>query len=337
MPTQLNRAGTKNPTVEEKALRQEPAPIPRSTPWQTAVDLLRSARPKQWTKNLIVFAPILFAAKIFEPEPFIATCVCAIAFCLVSSAVYLLNDVLDREQDRIHPRKKNRPIAAGRVSPNLAMASALVASVVGLFLAIQIKPSCAVLVLAYWAVMLCYANFLKHIVLVDIMIVASGFVLRAVAGGVAAGVPLSGWFLLCTSFGALFLALEKRRHEITTLSVSAQDHRTVLEDYSTGLIDRIESIVVSGLLNCYIFYSFLSYHGQWMMVTVPFVFYGVIRYQLLSKQAALTGAPEDVLLKDRPTQVTILLWLLTSAAVLYNVIPGGFEHFFQWLDQVNIR
>jgi len=336
MPTQLNQAGTKSPTTSEKALRQEAAPI-QSSPWQLATDLLRSARPKQWTKNLIVFAPILFAAKIFEPQPFLATATSAVAFCLVSSAVYLLNDVLDREQDRIHPRKKNRPIAAGRVSPTVALTTALIASILGLFLAVQIKPSCGVLVLAYWAVMLGYANFLKHVVLVDIMIVASGFVIRAVAGGVAAGVPLSGWFLLCTSFGALFLALEKRRHELNTLAVTAQDHRTVLEDYSTGLIDRIESIVVSGLLNCYIFYSFLSYHGQWMMVTVPFVFYGVIRYQLLSKQAALTGAPEDVLLKDRPTQITIVLWLLTSAAVLYNVIPGGIGHFFQWLDQVSWR
>src|SRR5277367_2582130 len=207
MPTQLNRAGTKSPTTEAKPLRQEPASVPKSTPWQTAVDLLRSARPKQWTKNLIVFAPILFAAKIFEPQPLIATCMCAIAFCLVSSAVYLLNDVLDREQDRIHPRKKNRPIAMGRISPSLALTTALIASIAGLALAIHIKPSCAVLVLAYWSVMLCYATFLKHVVLVDIMIVAAGFVLRAVAGGVAAGVPLSGWFLLCTSFGALFLAL----------------------------------------------------------------------------------------------------------------------------------
>jgi 4-hydroxybenzoate polyprenyltransferase len=280
---------------------------------------------------------VLFAARIFEPQPFTATCICAIAFCLVSSAIYLLNDVLDREQDRIHPRKKNRPIAQGRISPSVALTTAMISALAGIFLAALIKPSCAILVLTYCGVMLCYASFLKHVVLLDIMIVAAGFVLRAVAGGVAAGVPLSGWFLLCTSFGALFLALEKRRHEITTLSASAQDHRTVLEDYSTGLIDRIESIVVSGLLNCYIFYSFLSYHGQWMMVTVPFVFYGVIRYQLLSKQAALTGTPEEVLLKDGPTQVTIVLWLLASAAVLYNVIPGGFEHFFQWLDHGGTR
>jgi 4-hydroxybenzoate polyprenyltransferase len=278
---------------------------------------------------------VLFAAKIFEPQRFAEASMCAVAFCLVSSAVYLLNDVLDREQDRVHPRKQNRPIAQGRISPALALTAAAIAALAGLFLAVLIKPSCAVLLLAYCTLMLCYASFLKHIVLLDIMIVATGFVLRAVAGGVAAGVPLSGWFLLCTSFGALFLALEKRRHEITTLAESAQDHRMVLEDYSTSLIDRIESIVVSGLLNCYIFYSFLSYHGQWMMVTVPFVFYGVIRYQLLSKQAALTGTPEEVLLKDRPTQITIVLWLLASGAVLYNVIPGGFENFFLWLDHLS--
>jgi 4-hydroxybenzoate polyprenyltransferase len=298
----------------------------------TAVELFKSARPKQWTKNLIVFAPIIFAARIFESERLLATCVCAVAFCLVSSAVYLINDVLDREQDRIHPRKKNRPIASGRLSPTLAMSTAIIASLLAIFLSLLVRPSCAVLVLTYWAVMLLYANFLKHVVLLDVMIVASGFVLRAIAGGVAAGVPLSGWFLLCTSFGALFLALEKRRQELTTLTESAQNHRSVLEDYSTGLIDRIEAIVVSGLLNCYIFYSFLSYHGQWMMVTVPFVFYGVIRYQLLSKQAVLTGAPEEVLLQDRPIQVAILLWLLTSVAVLYNVIPGGIGQVFQWLD-----
>jgi 4-hydroxybenzoate polyprenyltransferase len=295
-------------------------------------DLIEAARPRQWTKNLIVFGPLIFSAKIGDFKLLLATLVCSIAFCLASSSIYLINDLLDREQDKVHPRKRNRPIASGRVSTAAALSFAFVLAAASLTLSVLIKPSIAVMIVLYLGLMVFYGTVLKHLVVLDVMTVAAGFVLRAVAGGIAASAPVSGWFLLCTSFGSLFLALEKRRHEISTLSKSAQDHRAVLQSYSQALIDKIEGIVVPGLVVCYIFYSFLSYHGQWMMITVPFVFYGLIRYHLLSIEEALTGTPEEVLLRDRPTQVTIVLWLLTSLGVLYNVIPGGIKTLFDWLD-----
>jgi 4-hydroxybenzoate polyprenyltransferase len=301
-----------------------------------ALSLLSAARPRQWTKNLIIFGPVIFAAKLSDMPAVFAAFLCVIAFCMTSSAIYLFNDVLDREQDRIHPRKSKRAIASGKISVALALTTALFLVVGGFAIAMTIRPSVALFVLVYTAIMLTYGLYLKHIVLIDVMTVASGFVIRAVAGGLAAVAPASGWFLLCASFGSLFLALEKRRHELSTLSQSANQHRAVLDHYSTELIDRVQGIVVPGLLTCYIFYSFQSYHGQWMMLTVPFVFYGIVRYQILSIQEVLTGTPEEVLLRDRPTQVTILLWLLTSIGVLYRIIPDGAQHIISWLDSISI-
>jgi 4-hydroxybenzoate polyprenyltransferase len=320
--------------MEEQALEDKEKTAPAFM--DKALALLSAARPRQWTKNLIIFGPVIFAAKLSDLVALKATIFCVIAFCMASSAIYLFNDVLDREQDRVHPRKRLRAIASGKVSVRLALTTALLLIICGFAIALLIRPSVALFVLLYTALMLAYGVCLKHIVLIDVMTVASGFVIRAVAGGLAAVAPASGWFLLCASFGSLFLALEKRRHELSTLSQSANQHRAVLDHYSAELIDRVQGIVVPGLLTCYIFYSFQSYHGQWMMLTVPFVFYGIVRYQILSIQEVLTGSPEEVLLRDRPTQVTILLWLLTSIGVLYRIIPEGAQALQIWLDSVSI-
>jgi len=319
--------------MEEQVLKEQ-----KASPafLDKALALLGAARPRQWTKNLIIFGPVIFSAKLADLSAVNATLLCIVAFCMCSSAIYLFNDVLDREQDRIHPRKSKRAIASGKVSVPLALTTSLLLVVGGFVLALAIRPSVALCVLLYTTIMITYGFYLKHVVLIDVMTVASGFVIRAVAGGLAALAPASGWFLLCTSFGSLFLALEKRRHELSTLSESATQHRAVLDHYSIGLIDRVQGIVVPGLLTCYIFYSFLSLHGQWMMLTVPFVFYGIVRYQILSIQEVLTGSPEEVLIRDRPTQVTILLWLLTSIGVLYRIIPEGAQHFIAWLDSISI-
>jgi 4-hydroxybenzoate polyprenyltransferase len=302
-----------------------------SIPWSTSVAILQAARPKQWTKNFILFVPIIFAGKMTNPHLLFLTFISVIAFCLGSSAIYLLNDVIDREKDRLHPRKCKRPIASGRLSATTALLVAGFFAVTALLLALCVKASVALILGVYLGIMLTYSYLLKDIVIIDIMTIAVGFVLRAIAGGLASACPVSGWFLLCTSFGATFLAVEKRRHELHSLSDSDQ-HRKVLAHYSKEFIDRIERIVIPGMLFCYISYAFLSYHGQWMLLAVPFVVYGVIRYEWLALNGNLTGSPEEVLLQDKPIQISVILWLLTSMGVLYNLIPTWAEAMLRFLE-----
>jgi 4-hydroxybenzoate polyprenyltransferase len=281
---------------------------------------LKLVRPKQWTKNLIVFAPVFFAKKLHVQDLFVAVLLCFVAFCLVSSSIYILNDVFDRANDRAHPTKKRRPIASGAIGVPLALIMAGVFAASSLGLSYYVRPELAIVVLCYLLLMIFYSTVLKHLVLLDVFSIAAGFVLRAVGGAVAASVPVSGWFLLCTSFGALYLALEKRRQELNLLKSEAEVHRRTLTIYNEEMLNRIESVVVPSLITCYSFYSFQSQHGHGMLLTVPFVLYGIMRYQVLSVRYFTTGTPEEVLLKDRPIQVTILLWALTSALVMYDVI-----------------
>lgn len=297
--------------------------------------LFASMRPRQWTKNLIIFAPIIFAAKLTEPKPLFAVIIYFIAFCAASSSVYLINDVLDRKRDLVHPLKSQRPIATGKIGVPLALFTALGLASIALLLSILIRPSLILITLSYIALTLLYSLVLKSMVFVDVMAIAAGFILRAIGGGFAAMVPISGWFLICASFGSLFLALEKRRHELRSLD-SAQEHRPALTNYSEALLDRVEGVVLPALLISYILYSLLSYHGQWMLITVPFVFYGIVHYQHLSVKGNLTGSPEEILLQDRAMQVTVALWLLTALGVLYGVIPKAFYQLMQMLDSIKI-
>lgn len=195
-----------------------------------------------------------------------------------------------------------------------------------------VRPTVDVFLLVYFVLMMFYALVLKHYVLLDVFAIAAGFVLRAAAGAAAVGVESSGWFLACTSFGALFLGLEKRRQETMLLKDDAASHRKTLNAYSPELVDRMEAVIVPSLVTCYAFYTFQSYHGQWMMLTLPFVLYGVMRYQVLSVKSDDTGAPDEVLWKDRGIQVTLLLWVLTCAGVVYGVIPKFFATTSAFLD-----
>jgi 4-hydroxybenzoate polyprenyltransferase len=293
--------------------------------------LLNSMRPRQWTKNLIVFAPMIFAAKLTEQKSFSVVFMYFIAFCLASSSVYLVNDVLDRKLDKKHPRKCQRPIASGKISLRLALWSAAFLALSSLALSISARPSLLLTTLSYLVISLLYSIFLKHLVIVDVMAIAAGFILRALGGGIAANVPISGWFLICSSCGSLFLALEKRRNELESLEL-AQKHRPALNSYSTRLLDRLEALVLPALLISYILYSLLSYHGQWMLLTVPFVFYGIAHYQELSITGKATGTPEEILLTDQAMQTTIVLWLITSLGVLYGFIPNAFTQLIAYLD-----
>jgi 4-hydroxybenzoate polyprenyltransferase len=283
--------------------------------------LLTLLRPKQWTKNLIAFAPLLFGGKLFDLELFGAVSVCALGLCLLSGAIYVFNDILDIEADQKHPVKCRRPLASGMVAPSQARLVACLALLASLLLAYLVRPSLCIVFLTYLLLQIVYALKLKHRVILDIFCIAAGFVLRAVAGGAAAHISLSAWFLVCTSLGSLFLALEKRRQELALLGEAACEHRRVLAKYSPQLVDRMEAVIVPSLVTAYAFYSFQSQYGQWMMITVPMVLYGLFRYQVLSLRDNSTGSPEEVLLKDRPIQNTILLWVFACASVIYGWLP----------------
>lgn len=295
---------------------------------------LKLLRPRQWTKNLIAFAPALFALQLHNYEIIERVTLCVVAFCGLSSSIYIYNDILDCEADRQHPTKCKRPIASGAIAAGPAMAVSVLLAVAAMALGYYVRPLLCLFFLAYLVLMLAYGKVLKHIILLDVFSIAAGFVLRAVAGAVAAGVPSSGWFLACTSFGALFLAIEKRRQELKTLKEGAASHRKALDHYSLALIDRFESLVVPCLLTCYAFWSFQSFHSQWMMLTVPFVVYGVMRYQVLSERTQVTGTPEEVLLKDMPIQAAVFSWVVTAALVAYNVIPRVADFLVHWLDSL---
>lgn len=246
---------------------------------------------------------------------------CVVSLCLISGSVYVFNDIVDVEADRKHPTKSKRPIAANLVSVKAASIVASLALVASFVIAYITRPALSLVLLAYLLLQIAYIFKLKHRIILDVFCIATGFVLRALAGGAAAHVPLSAWFLLCTSLGALFLALEKRRQEIRSLGEQASSHRKVLGKYSVELLDRMEAAIVPSLITAYAFYSFQSQYGQWMMVTLPMVLYGILRYQVLSVRDNNTGSPEEVLLKDRPIQYTIFLWLLACISVVYGWLP----------------
>jgi 4-hydroxybenzoate polyprenyltransferase len=299
--------------------------------------LFRLLRPRQWTKNFIAYAPALFAGRVFHLDVIEHVSVCVIGLCFLSGAIYVFNDILDIEADKKHPTKCKRPLAAGLVTPRLALVVASLSLGLSFMLAYLTRPALALVFCAYLILQIAYTFKLKKRIILDVFCIAAGFVLRALAGGAAAHVPLSAWFLLCTSLGALFLALEKRRQEFRALGPEAAAHRAVLGKYSLDLLDRMEAVIVPSLVTAYAFYSFLSQYGQWMMVTVPMVLYGILRYQVLSVRESSTGSPEEVLLKDRPIQNTIVLWVFACIAVVYGWLPALSTWLVRTFDSFSLR
>jgi 4-hydroxybenzoate polyprenyltransferase len=289
--------------------------------------LLWSMRPLQWPKNFLVFMPIAFTAgqawQIADPAswlPLLGWGIAAfVAFCLVSAGEYLLNDVWDREGDRAHPRKRYRPIAAGQVPAALAVATAVVLFLAGLALAAWTRPLLGLVTAGYVVLLVAYSLKLKHVVVLDLLTVAAGFVLRAIAGAVAIAVPISPWLYTVTMLGALFIVINKRRHEILLLVDDAAQHRPILQEYSRELLDQMSSIVTASTLIAYGLYTFTAPNlpeNHAMMLTVPFVLYGIFRYLYLVYQRDEGGTPEEILLRDRPLLINGLLWLITSVAIL---------------------
>ena len=294
----------------------------------TAVSLLVSLRPSQWTKNLIVFAGLLFgqrgtAPAFVDPHAILQALGAFAIFCALSGVVYLINDVADREKDRLHPRKRYRPIASGAVSPGLALGAAAVLAAAGFGAAYALRPAFALVAVAYVGLQALYSGPLKHIVIIDVLSIAVGFVLRAVAGAVAIDVLISHWLLILTILLALFLALSKRRHELVLLADGATGHRPILEEYSPYLLDQMIAVVTASTLVTYVISTVSDetvqkYHTDYLGLTVIFPLYGIFRYLYLVHLKEGGGSPSDMLLADRPLLVCVALWALSVAAIIYG-------------------
>jgi 4-hydroxybenzoate polyprenyltransferase len=268
--------------------------------------LIRELRPKQWTKNLLVFASAMFAGTLLEPESLLRTVITFIAFSFMSSTIYIINDIVDAEKDRMHPDKCHRPIASGVVSVPLGIVTAIVLAGISIFASLIVNVFLTVTLLVYFVLNLSYSLQLKHVVLIDVMIIAAGFVLRATAGAAAVGGHLTAWFVLCTMLLSLFLALGKRRHELELFEDQPEKRRRVLDHYSIQLLDQLMAIVTGLTIMFYALYA--ASEDQRMMWSVPFVIYGVFRYYYLIHMKNAGGKPEEVLLTDKHILVTVVLF-----------------------------
>jgi 4-hydroxybenzoate polyprenyltransferase len=285
----------------------------------TAGYYLRLARPKQWTKNGFVLAAVVFAHEAFMVSSVVSALLAFVAFCALSGAVYAANDVLDVEEDRKHPIKRRRPVASGEVSARSAMVFAILLAIAGLALGTYVDPGVGLAGVAYLALQAVYTMALKHTAILDVMSISAGFVIRALAGVAAVGSPISPWLIVCTALLTLFLGFSKRRHEIASLGDAATLHRKNLRDYSVPLLDEMMNIMISATIIAYVLYTFFEYENYYMMGSIPFVVYGVFRYMLLVHRNG-GGNPDTLLLRDRPLQIALLLWLVVVGAVIY-IIP----------------
>jgi decaprenyl-phosphate phosphoribosyltransferase len=307
----------------------------------TKFSYLAALRPRQWTKNLVVFAAPLFAFNLSWQS--IVGCLLAfVLFCCASSGFYLINDIADVESDRQHPIKCKRPIAAGLVSIPVAIAMSVVLLGTALSVSWLRSPALGMTLSGYMCLQIAYNLKLKRTPILDIVAIATGFVLRAYAGFAATGISLSAWFLLCTAMLALFLAIEKRKAELRLSEIKGGKTRAVLKRYSLPLLIRMESTVTTGAFMSYTLWSAGPIvHGAttpWMMVTIPFVLYGIFRYQMLSDpkdivsetetnlgQGQYTERPEEVLLTDRPILLTVISWIFTIIMILFMKAHGVIE------------
>jgi len=282
--------------------------------------LLVTARPKQWTKNGFVFFALIFSLNLLRVDMLLTTVAAFILFCLLSSSVYLINDLVDIEQDRQHPLKRNRPLPAGLLSPRVAKVAAGVLAALALIASFPLGSYFWVTAVGYWLLMLVYSFYLKHIVIIDVLAIAAGFVLRVVAGAVAIQVPISPWLYICTILGALFLGFTKRRHELILLENNAHQHRKILEEYSPKYLEDMINIVAASTIMAYSLYTFSADNlpkNHSMMLTIPFVLFGIFRYLYLVHQKNQGGNPEEILLTDKPILADIALWLVSATLILY--------------------
>ena len=288
--------------------------------------ILVSLRPHQWTKNLLVFAALALSKHLFEREAFLRALLAFGIFCGLSGTVYVINDITDLARDRLHPRKRLRPLASGALSPAAARALAGGLGLACLALSWILGRDFALVALLYVLLNLAYSFRLKEIVIVDVLSISLGFLLRGVAGALAISVQFSDWLIVCTILLALFLALAKRRHELTSLTDAASGHRPILAEYSPYLLDQMISVVTASCLMAYAFYTMApetveKYQTDRLAWTIPFVLYGIFRYLYLVHQRDQGGSPTDLLLTDRPLLVDVALWALSIVLIVYTA--GG--------------
>ena len=293
-----------------------------------ALALLASLRPSQWTKNLVIFAALMFGQRLLDIRSLLYAGAAFVIFCALSGVVYLVNDVADREADRRHPVKMHRPIASGELSVRTAMTTAIALAVAALAGAFWLRPLFGAVATMYLGLLAMYSGPLKHVVIIDVLTIAIGFVLRAAGGAVAIDVPISHWLYVLTILLALFLALSKRRHELVLLADRATGHRRILEEYSPYLLDQMISVVTASTLVAYAFYTVspetVSKFGTDRLgLTLPFPLYGIFRYLYLVHHKEGGGSPAEMLLTDRPLLVCVALWALAVAIIIYGPAVYG--------------
>ena len=290
-----------------------------------ALNLLITLRPGQWTKNLLVFAGVLFGRRLLEPAALGLAVAAFLIFCALSGVVYLVNDVADRDSDRQHPLKGHRPIASGALGIPTALVAALILCALGLGGAAALGWKFFTVAAAYLALLALYSALLKHLVIIDVLTIAAGFVLRAGAGAIAVSVAISQWLLVCTVLLALFIALAKRRHELILLAGGATSHRRILGEYSPYLLDQMISVVTASTLVSYVFYTISpetqeKFGTSWLGFTIPFPLYGIFRYLYLVHQREGGGSPAELLLTDRPLLACVALWAIAVALIIYRPV-----------------
>jgi 4-hydroxybenzoate polyprenyltransferase len=308
------------PEIIEPARTPTP-PARRQRP--LVLGIVLSLRPSQWTKNLIVFAGLIFGQRLLDPEAIWRSLVAFAVFCALSGVVYLINDIADREADRIHPLKKRRPIASGDVPVPVAVLVAAVLASAGLAVAFALRFEFGLTALTYVVLQGLYSGPLKQIVIIDVLTISMGFVLRAVGGAVVIAEPVSHWLLIVTVLLALFLALSKRRHELVLLAEGATSHRKILREYSPYLLDQMISVVTASTLVAYAFYTvspetIQKFNTDKLGLTLPFPLYGIFRYLYLVHQKEGGGSPSDLLLNDRPLLLCVLAWAIAVALIIYG-------------------
>jgi len=283
--------------------------------------LLRTLRPRQWIKNGFVFMALLFDQKLTNGPLLLRTTAAFVLFCMVSSTVYIINDLADIEKDKLHPKKRRRALPSGQLKPWFAILSAVGILAVCVPLSFWLDLYFGVIVLVYFLLNLAYSFALKHVVIVDVMVVAACYLLRVAAGVVVAEAErFSPWLYLCTIFLALFLIIGKRRNELILLAGDANTHRPILEEYTLPLLDEMNHLVTTGAVIAYSLYTFSAENlprNNSMMLTIPFVIYGLFRYQYLIYARGEGGAPEMLLYRDRPLLLTVVLWGIAIVLIMY--------------------
>ncbi len=303
-------------------------------------DIFQSARPRQTLKNLSLFAPLVFSGNLFEKEKFLIICCCVFIFTILTSSLYIINDLIDISRDRIHPFKKNRPIASGRLSFPIALFIAIIGLAISFYLSYLHNFFFFLTIFAYFFLQITYAFFLKNIIVLDVLTIAAGFILRVYAGAFTVNIHMSVWFLLCVISLALFLAVGKRRAELTILTEKfAAKHRQTLTFYTPNLLDSYLSMFANSAWLAYALFTFFSSPPQtkqpiqlltnlpltlsginkWLMLTIPLVIYGIMRYMSIIYQGSRAESPERVLLSDKPLLTTVIIWGLMVIMILYGV------------------